>query len=515
MAIKFDPILGKLREEDSGSASTDWGSIGGTLSDQTDLQSALDDKLENIVEDTTPQLGGELNADGNNIIDLADITFKTGAIGGTVRTGTSAADKFELQAYDVNGGFYQKVLEVDANNEPTLEVFSDTFRIWDSTDETKQVAFDNSNITTGQTRTFSFPDESGTLALTSDIPSVPVDSVNTQTGAVVLDADDIDDTSTTHKFVTATDITKLGNTSGTNSGDITLGTNTATALSLSGQQLSLADVFVQTAGDSMPGDLSIAGDITLTGDIRSIGTSTNHSFDLKTNDTLRYRIRSDGVHFLFTNTDNYLLIDETSTLARIYTDASSGTPRDLLLGTYPNGNLRQLFLQQSTGNVGIGTDSPPSQLSVITSSASKTAISAKAASSQTADVLSVVDSSNSNLFRVDANGMASSPYQRGLIFSQFADDTAISVTVPTDVNGGMLLFYLAKSGTHNGILTWRTGSSPYCTILVAQSDIETSTSVLTGTTGTDGKITISATGGTIYVENRTGSSQTVRLTLLI
>ena len=38
-----------------------------------------------------------------------------------------------------------------------------------------------------------------------------VDSVNTQTGAVVLDADDIDDASTTHKFVTAGDVTKLGN----------------------------------------------------------------------------------------------------------------------------------------------------------------------------------------------------------------------------------------------------------------------------------------------------------------
>ena len=38
-----------------------------------------------------------------------------------------------------------------------------------------------------------------------------VDSVNTQTGAIVLDADDIDDTSTTHKFVTASDVAKLGN----------------------------------------------------------------------------------------------------------------------------------------------------------------------------------------------------------------------------------------------------------------------------------------------------------------
>ena len=39
--------------------------------------------------------------------------------------------------------------------------------------------------------------------------AAPVDSVNTQTGAVVLDADDIDDTSTTNKFTTAGDISKL------------------------------------------------------------------------------------------------------------------------------------------------------------------------------------------------------------------------------------------------------------------------------------------------------------------
>lgn len=46
-----------------------------------------------------------------------------------------------------------------------------------------------------------------------------VSSVNGQTGTVVLDADDIDDTSTTNKFVTAADLTTLSNTSGTNTGD--------------------------------------------------------------------------------------------------------------------------------------------------------------------------------------------------------------------------------------------------------------------------------------------------------
>ena len=41
MANKYDKILDAYREEDGGGAGT-WGSITGTLSDQTDLQSALD-----------------------------------------------------------------------------------------------------------------------------------------------------------------------------------------------------------------------------------------------------------------------------------------------------------------------------------------------------------------------------------------------------------------------------------------------------------------------------------------
>lgn len=46
-----------------------------------------------------------------------------------------------------------------------------------------------------------------------------VTSVNGEAGIVVLDADDIDDATTTHKFVSAAEKTKLANTSGTNTGD--------------------------------------------------------------------------------------------------------------------------------------------------------------------------------------------------------------------------------------------------------------------------------------------------------
>ena len=57
------------------------------------------------------------------------------------------------------------------------------------------------------------------VTVTNLMGQAPIQSVNSATGAVVLDADDISDASTTNKFVTATDITNLGNLSGTNTGD--------------------------------------------------------------------------------------------------------------------------------------------------------------------------------------------------------------------------------------------------------------------------------------------------------
>lgn len=54
----------------------------------------------------------------SNINGLGDITFQTGATGGTVRTGTSNADKFVLQGYDVDGAAYVDIFEVDAANDP-------------------------------------------------------------------------------------------------------------------------------------------------------------------------------------------------------------------------------------------------------------------------------------------------------------------------------------------------------------------------------------------------------------
>lgn len=60
---------------ENGNIVAIWGAITGTLSDQTDLQTELNDKLENVVEDTTPQLGGDLDSQGYQFTSVGNIEF--------------------------------------------------------------------------------------------------------------------------------------------------------------------------------------------------------------------------------------------------------------------------------------------------------------------------------------------------------------------------------------------------------------------------------------------------------
>lgn len=65
-----------------------------------------------------------------------------------------------------------------------------------------------------------------------------------------------------------------------------------------------------------------------------------------------------------TDINKILVQDYIGSAMRIYTDAFIGNPYDLILGTFPNGHLNQLFLKQSNGFVGVGTTSPATRLHV-------------------------------------------------------------------------------------------------------------------------------------------------------
>ena len=75
----------------------------------------------------------------------------------------------------------------------------------DQTDAEIKTAYENN----ANTNAFTDAEQTKLSGIETGAEVNTVDSVNTQTGAVVLDADDISDTSTTNKFTTAGDISKL------------------------------------------------------------------------------------------------------------------------------------------------------------------------------------------------------------------------------------------------------------------------------------------------------------------
>lgn len=164
----------------------------------TDLADLNESTIESAI-DTLPNLSSVAGTSGTiafnaaNITDLGDVTFKTGAQGGTLRTGTSTADKFVLQAYDVNDTTYRTVLELDAGNTVVLQLRANFLEIDDNTDTTKRVLWDISGATASTAttldfnqsanRTVTFPDLTGTVALTGASQNVSFGSV---TGSSIL-----------------------------------------------------------------------------------------------------------------------------------------------------------------------------------------------------------------------------------------------------------------------------------------------------------------------------------------
>jgi len=91
------------------------------------------------------------------------------------------------------------------------------------------------------------------------------------------------------------------------------------------------------------------------------------------------------------------------------------------------------------------------------------------------------------------------------VLSSMADDTATSITPSNSI--GFLLIRKVAGSTGACIAFDAISGTAYCMMIAGTADIAVTTGVLTGTSGVDGKLTISAaTNGLIYLNNRLGAT---------
>ena len=163
-----------------GHIGVQWGTITGILSNQTDLQAALNAKQNNITLTTTGSagpatlVGATLNIpdySGDAVIPTLNQVLTAG------NTSLLNAKIGELYLYDTANADYGRITNYDSafisydylgNMDFRFSSADDVFTLYNSTN--KGATFEVSGIT--DNRQYTLPNATGTIALTSDIPSI-------------------------------------------------------------------------------------------------------------------------------------------------------------------------------------------------------------------------------------------------------------------------------------------------------------------------------------------------------
>lgn len=221
MAVKYDPILDKLREDDTGSGSGDMSAstydpqaIAGDAFDQDNMTDGTTNKNFTATE-KTKLAGIEDGAEVNNIsdanaTDLTDTGDSTLHYHATDRaranhTGTQTASTISDFDTEVSNNTDVSANTSARHNALTVTDSSEIDFTLTGQDLTASIvagSIDETKLDTSVNASLDLAD--------SALQSNAVDSVNGQTGVVVLDQDDIGD-GTTYKQYSSTEKTKLSN----------------------------------------------------------------------------------------------------------------------------------------------------------------------------------------------------------------------------------------------------------------------------------------------------------------
>lgn len=105
---------------------------------------------------------------------------------------------------------------------------------------------------------------------------------------------------------------------------------------------------------------------------------------------------------------------------------------------------------------------------------------------------------------IDSNNVLDGIAYRTVNYT-IADDAVQAIQLPANTTGYATVNSSSVAGS--ALVAFRAGSTPTVTAVHAGSLVNTTTGVLTGTTGTDGKVTISThTDSIFYIENRVGAA---------
>jgi len=185
------------------------GQTGAVVLDADDISDAATTNKYTTASDITKLAGIEANAD---VTDSANVTTALGSISVTAHSDVtdagsgviiSSAERTKLSGIEDSADVTDTANVTTALNSISIKELSDV-----------------STTSPTDNQVLQFNSTSGEYEPTTLSSTAPVDSVNGQTGTVVLDADDIDDSATTNKWATAAEKTKLGNISVTQAVDL-------------------------------------------------------------------------------------------------------------------------------------------------------------------------------------------------------------------------------------------------------------------------------------------------------
>lgn len=163
-----------------GNTGVQWGTITGTLSNQTDLQSALNAKQDSITLTTTGSTGPATFS--SNVLNIPD--YSTGMAVPTLNqvltagnTSLLAAKIGELYLYDAANTAYGRITNEDSSFVAYEYTGQKTFSASSTDSQFIMINANNKSATLNSlpltaARIYDLPNASGTIALTSDIPSV-------------------------------------------------------------------------------------------------------------------------------------------------------------------------------------------------------------------------------------------------------------------------------------------------------------------------------------------------------